>query len=84
MTIAFHFSLYMGLINSPIEFMIKGGNEPLDSFSFGAVKPIQSQKAKPIKNDTKTLLQQSVTVITLNDDSIEKRIPQDDNLFPSE
>ena len=59
--------------------------KPVDSFSLEAVKPIQSQYKKPIKKNTKTLIQQYAilndTDTTDNDDPIGKRIPQDDDPF---
>ena len=55
----------------------------LDSFLIDSVTPFQSQKWKPIKKKTKTLLQQFVKLndadITVNVDPIEKNIWQDDN-----
>ena len=45
-------------------------NKPLDSFSFEALKPIQSQNKKLVRKNTKTFLQQSAnltdTDITVN------------------
>ena len=56
--------------------------KPLDSFSFKAVKLFQQQYKPPLKQNNKTLLQQSTvlndTDITDFDDPINKRIP---NLF---
>ena len=54
--------------------------KPLDSILFEAVKPFQSQYKKPIKKNTKTLLQKAAilngTDITDNDDPFEKKYHQ--------
>ena len=60
-------------------------SKPVNSSSFEAVKPFQSQYKKPIKRNTRTLLKQSAflndTDITDTDDPIEKVIPQEDDPF---
>ena len=61
-------------------------NKPQNSFFFEAVEPFRNQVKKAIKQNNKTLPQQSAilkdTAITVNDDPIEKKILEKDDLFP--
>ena len=59
--------------------------EPLDLFSFAAVKPFKSNSKEPDKKSTKTVLQKNAILndadITDKDDPTEEKIPQNDDPF---
>ena len=75
--------------NFSLRLIVKGENiilKLLDSFSSEAVKPFHGQFRKPIKENTKPLLQQPAilndTDISDNDYPIEIKIQQKDDHFP--